>query len=160
MTDAATPRKRPAAVSLAALVLLVLATTQVLVAALFVVNQPELAAAVARTYPAATPGELDERLIAATIEGTLVHAMMAIVYTASAWTMRLPANAVRIFITALALIAMLTDALILGQLPAALPSQAALIYAILAVSTLLRLGVIGLLWLGAPVRAWYAGKPA
>src|SRR5262245_45241891 len=156
MTTATGSRKRPAAVWLAALILVVLALLQVAVASLFVLNQPELARAIAGAYPTATAAERAGRLLAATMEGILVHVMLTVVYLAAAWTLRIAGNPVRVVVTALALVASLTDALILGQLPAALPSQSALIYAILALSTVLRLAVIGLLWLRPSVRAWYA----
>jgi hypothetical protein len=150
--------KRPAAVNLAAVVLVVLALLEVGLASLFVLNQAELARSIARTYPYATAAEHGERLLAATFEGILVHAMLTGVYLASAWSLRSPGNAVRILVTALAVVATLTDGLILGQLPAALPSQAALIYVALAITTLLRLTVIALLWLRPSARAWYARK--
>jgi len=153
------PARRPAAVTVAALVLVVLAAVQILVAALFVLNQAELTGSITRLYPSATAAELDNRMAAATTEGILVHVMLAVVYLASAWTLRLPARAVRIFVTALAVVATFTDSLILGQLPALLPSQAMLTYAVLATSTLLRLIVIALLWFGAPAQGWYA-RPA
>jgi len=49
--------------------------------------------------------------------------MLFVVYLAAAWTTRTRGAAVRIFITALAAVATVTDSLILGQMPAVLPTS-------------------------------------
>jgi hypothetical protein len=148
--------QRPLPVTFAGLVLLVLAVLQGAVASLFLANQPDIATFVSASYPFATPEEQESRIFAATVEGIVVHAMLVAVYVASAWTLRIRAPAVRIYVTALALVATLTDALILGQLPALLPNVATLAYGELVVSTALRALLIGLLWLPRSARAWYA----
>jgi hypothetical protein len=159
MTGATRERpRRPWPIAIAAAILVVLALLQVPVGGLFVSNQGELAAAIAAAYPQASPAEIGDRTAVAIAEGIGVHAITAIVYLASAWTLRTQGSAVRIFVTALAAIAMLTDGLILGQLPRWLPGQTGLIHAVWALSTALRLVAIGLLWLPASARTWFAGK--
>jgi hypothetical protein len=156
VTNTGAAFQRPLPVTLGGLILLVLAVLQVAVASLFLTNQPDIATFVSATYPFATPEEQESRIFAATVEGVVVHAMLVAVYVASAWTLRIRSPAVRIYVTALALVATFTDALILGQLPVLLPNVTTLAWGELAVSTALRAVLIGLLWLPASARAWYA----
>jgi hypothetical protein len=86
--------------------------------------------------------------------------MLTVVYAAAAIALRRPGASVRIFVTALALVATLTDMLILGQLPTVLPNQAPISSGELIGGTVLRLVVIALLWLPAPARRWYGGQAA
>jgi hypothetical protein len=152
--------RRPAPITLAAVVLIVLAALQVVVASLFVTRQGELTAAVAALYPAASPDALADRIFAATAEGMVVHTLLTAVYLAAAWSLRTAGNAVRIFVTMLAVVATFTDGLILGQLPALLPNQATLTTGVLVLSTALRLVVAALLWLPVSARPWYSGGEA
>jgi hypothetical protein len=144
----------------AALVLVVLALVQVMVASLFLTGQDEIVRSLATAMPGAPPGQLDDRFFATVAEGILVHAMLTVVYLAGAWVVRKPAASVRLFVTALAIVAMLTDGLILGQLPTLLPGAAQIISGAWAGNTILRLVVIGLLWLPASSRRWFAGRSA
>jgi hypothetical protein len=144
---------------LAAVVLVVLAAVQILVASLFVTNQEELTAtlAAAATSPAAT--DLNDRLVAAVVSGIAVHAMLTLVYLAGAIALRTQANVVRLFVTALALVATFTDSLILIQLPLWLPRETSLIQGVLIGSTALRALVVALLWLPASAQQWYRQPP-
>jgi len=153
------PPRRPVTVTLAAVVLLVLAVIQVLVASLFVTNQEELSAtlAAAATSPAAT--DLEDRLVAAMASGIVVHAILTLVYLAAAMALRTRGNVVRLFVTALAVVATFTDSLILIQLPLWLPRETSLIQGVLIGSTALRALVVVLLWLPASAREWYR-RPA
>ena len=147
--------RRPVAVTLAAIVLVVLAAVQVLVASLFVTNQDELTQSMMAAAPTATAEQLDDRIFAAVASGIVVHAILTIVYLAAAIALRTRAKVVRLFVTGLAVVATFTDALILVQLPAWLPRETSLIYGVLAGSTTLRALVIILLWLPASARGWY-----
>jgi hypothetical protein len=82
--------------------------------------------------------------------------MLFVVYLAAAWTTRTRGAGIRIFLTALAAVATFTDTLILGQLPAVLPNERALILGDLALASGLRLALALLLWMPASARAWYA----
>jgi hypothetical protein len=159
VTEPARPR-RPLPASLAAIILLVLAAVQVVVASLFVIAQAELTASISATSPSATPGELDDRVFAAMASGIVVHAILTVVYIAAASALRTKANVVRLFATGLAVVATFTDGLILGQLPGWLPRETTLIFSVLAISTALRLLVMVLLWVPGAARDWYSTKPA
>ena len=159
MSAAAVPkrRRRPIAVTGAAIVLVVLAAVQIVVASLFVTHQEELTASITAASPAATGEQLDDRIFAAIASGIVVHMVLAVVYLAAVAALRTRASVVRLFVTGLALVATFTDGLILGQLPAWLPRDTALIQGVLIGSTALRAVMIVLLWLPASSRTWYRG---
>jgi hypothetical protein len=160
-TEVAAHRRRlPAAAIIAAIIPLALALLQVAVASLFVTRYDELVASVTAAMPGASPEQLGDRIFATTAEGIAVHAFLALVYAAAAIILRHPGASIRIFVTALALVATLSEGLILGQLPAILPAEASLILGSLGCGTVLRLLVIALLWLPASSRRWFSGKAA